>query len=72
MHPIKMTPAYRFGAMTPWGGSALRDVFGKDIPNERTGESLEAVSYTHLDVYKRQLSVGSNPTRSARSSLGFC
>ncbi len=41
MHPIKMTPAYRFGAMTPWGGSALRDVFGKDIPNERTGESLE-------------------------------
>ncbi len=41
MHPIKMTPAFRFGAMTPWGGSALKDVFGKDIPDERTGESLE-------------------------------
>lgn len=41
MHPIKMTPAYRYGEMTPWGGSALRDVFHKDIPDERTGESLE-------------------------------
>ena len=41
MRPLKMTPAYRFGSMTPWGGSALRDVFHKDIPDEATGESLE-------------------------------
>ena len=38
--PMKMTPAFRFGAMTPWGGSGLR-WWGKDIPDPRTGESLE-------------------------------
>ena len=41
MKPLKMTPAYRFGSMTPWGGSAMRDVFHKDIPDDVTGESLE-------------------------------
>lgn len=41
MKPLKMIPAYRYGAATPWGGSALRDVFHKPIPDERTGESLE-------------------------------
>lgn len=41
MHPFKMTPAYRHGADTPWGGAALRDVFGKPIPDDTTGESLE-------------------------------
>jgi mannose-6-phosphate isomerase len=41
MHPIKMTPAYRHGLDTPWGGIALREVFGKPIPDETTGESLE-------------------------------
>ena len=38
--PMKMTPAFRFGEMTPWGGSGLR-WWGKDIPDPRTGESLE-------------------------------
>jgi len=41
MHPFIMTPAYRHGAETPWGGTALRTVFGKDIPDDTTGESLE-------------------------------
>lgn len=41
MTPIKMIPSYRYGEMTPWGGCAIKDVFGKDIPDERTGESLE-------------------------------
>lgn len=41
MKPMKMTPAYRYGPMTPWGGSALRDVFHKEIPDQVTGESLE-------------------------------
>ena len=40
--PIKMTPSFRFGAATPWGGTGLR-AFGKPIPDERTGESLIAV-----------------------------
>ena len=39
--PIKMFPAYRHGAQTPWGGARLREVFHKDIPDEHTGESLE-------------------------------
>lgn len=39
--PILLTPAYRCGASTPWGGSALHDVFHKDIPDPRTGESME-------------------------------
>ena len=38
--PIVMTPAYRYGAMTPWGGDSLRTLFGQDIPDERTGEAL--------------------------------
>ncbi len=40
LYPIKMTPAYRYGSMTPWGGNGLR-AYGKHIPDERTGESLE-------------------------------
>ena len=39
--PIVMTPAYRHGAQTPWGGDNLNKVFGKVIPDDRTGESLE-------------------------------
>lgn len=38
--PILMTPAFRHGADTPWGGTGLR-ALGKNIPNDRTGESLE-------------------------------
>lgn len=38
--PILMTPAYRYGAMTPWGGAGLSKL-GKAIPDPRTGESLE-------------------------------
>jgi len=41
MHHFIMTPAYRHGAETPWGGVALRTVFGKEIPDDTTGESLE-------------------------------
>lgn len=39
--PIRMHPAYRYGEQTPWGGDALRRLYGKDIPDERTGEALE-------------------------------
>jgi len=39
---MKMSPAFRHGAETPWGGHALRDLFGKSIPDDLTGESLEA------------------------------
>ena len=39
--PIKMTPAFRSGSLTPWGGEKLRTEYGKEIPEVPTGESLE-------------------------------
>ena len=39
--PIPMEPAFRDGKLTPWGGTRLREKFGKDIRDEHTGESLE-------------------------------
>ena len=40
LSPIIMTPYYRYGAETPWGGDGLREQFGLQIPDERTGEAL--------------------------------
>lgn len=45
----KLRPAYRHGADTPWGGEALRRVFGKNIPDDRTGEALEASTLAGLE-----------------------
>ena len=39
--PIRMHPAFRGGRLTPWGGEKLKTVFGKDIAEVPTGESLE-------------------------------
>ena len=47
--PIPMIPAYRFGEATPWGGSQLRALFGREIPDERTGESLEVSAISGLN-----------------------
>lgn len=41
LYPLVMEPSFRHGAETPWGGHALRKNFGKDAPEEITGESLE-------------------------------
>lgn len=41
LYPLLMRPYFRHGEETPWGGSALGDWFGKEIPDDRTGESLE-------------------------------
>ncbi|MBQ7487051.1 MAG: class I mannose-6-phosphate isomerase [Clostridia bacterium] len=48
VEPIKMIPSFRFGAATPWGGTGLR-AFGKQIPDERTGESLEVSALPGLE-----------------------
>lgn len=47
--PIPMTPSYRFGGMTPWGGNDLRTLYHKDIPDERTGECLEMSAIPGLE-----------------------
>ncbi len=39
--PILMTPHFRHGAATPWGGDRLKTLYRKEIPDDRTGESLE-------------------------------
>ncbi len=39
--PFLMTPAFRGGKLTPWGGEKLKTVFGKDLEEIPTGESLE-------------------------------
>ena len=38
--PVRMSPAFRSGASTPWGGDRLRGLYGKDAAPQ-TGESLE-------------------------------
>lgn len=47
--PILMQPAYRYGDATPWGGDQLRTLFGRNIPDERTGESLEVSAIEGLN-----------------------
>lgn len=39
--PLPMTPAFRGGSLTPWGGRRLGEEWGKAI-DQPTGESLEA------------------------------
>jgi len=41
LYPLIMEPHFRHGEATPWGGDALRALYGKDSPGARTGESLE-------------------------------
>ncbi len=43
-----MTPAFRHGGMTPWGGNKLRDDFDKGCPAQ-TGESLEMSAIPGLE-----------------------
>jgi len=49
MLPVRMFPAYRHGEMTPWGGEQLRQEYGRDIPDERTGEALEISAIPKLE-----------------------
>ena len=49
MKPIPMLPAYRHGAMTPWGSDALKRVYGREIPEEVTGEALEVSAVPGLE-----------------------
>jgi mannose-6-phosphate isomerase len=47
--PILMRPAFRSGEATPWGGTRLRELFNKDTPDARTGESLEVSTVANLN-----------------------
>lgn len=47
--PILMTPAFRYGEMTPWGGNKLGSLFNKAIPDDQTGECLEVSALPGLE-----------------------
>ena len=49
LSPILMQPAYRFGNMTPWGGTQLSELYGRVLPDSRTGESLEVSTIAGLN-----------------------
>lgn len=51
--PIRMTPAFRGGASTPWGGDRLKTVYGKPIREIPTGESLEVSCIPGLESTDR-------------------
>lgn len=57
IYPLVMTPAFRHGPETPWGGHALKELFGKNAPDDVTGESLE---------------VSALPGRESRIANGAC
>jgi len=40
-YPLFMKPYYRHGEATPWGGAALNELYGRVLPDDKTGESLE-------------------------------
>lgn len=52
--PLRMHPAYRHGEMTPWGGDQLQTVYGRQIPDERTGEALEISAIPKLESRSTQ------------------
>jgi mannose-6-phosphate isomerase len=52
--PIRMTPAFRGGKLTPWGGVKLRQEFGKDVTEAHTGESLEVSCIPGLESRDQQ------------------
>ena len=54
LSPIRMLPAYRYGDATPWGGSMLHTLFGRLLPDSRTGESLEISAIDALNSRDEQ------------------
>ena len=51
--PIPMVPVFRDGKMTPWGGSRLKEIFGKETKDDRTGESMEVSCIPGLESRDR-------------------
>ena len=47
--PLRMHPAFRGGALTPWGGDKLMTVYNKPIEDIPTGESLECSCVKELE-----------------------
>ncbi len=57
--PILMYPGFRHGKATPWGGARLRELYHKETPDARTGESMEVSvipGFNSMDSEGTQLS----------------
>lgn len=64
IYPLLMAPYFRHGEETPWGGSMLRDVFMKDAPDDRTGESLEVSALSGREsIVRNGVHLGKTLTR---------
>lgn len=61
LYPLLMTPHFIHGAVTPWGGCALRDIFMKEAPEGNIGASLE------VSVMEGQESMVSNGPHAGKS-----
>ncbi len=65
-YPLLMSPHFRHGAQTPWGGSLLRDLFMKETPDDQTGESLEVSTLPEREsVVRNGIHAGKTLTRMA-------
>ena len=60
MLPILMAPAFRHGGQTPWGGSALKEVFDNKRPKLITAE---LIMNTVCDYYGLTMDDMTGPTR---------
>lgn len=45
----RLNPVYRHGKDIPWGGNGLKTLLGKPIPDDHTGEALEASTLPGLE-----------------------
>ena len=66
VYPLVMAPSFRHGTDTPWGGHALKELFGKNTPDEITGESLEVSA---LPGYESRIANGEYAGKTLRDLL---
>ena len=68
LYPLLMAPFFRCGEATPWGGTMLRDLFGKEAADDRTGESLEVSCLKDREsVVRNGLQAGKTLTKVAEA-----
>ena len=70
LYPLKLIPYFRHGDATPWGGEALRDLFGKSIPDETTGESLEVSALDGMQSVIQNGELAGQPLSRAADAWG--
>lgn len=70
LYPLLMEPYYRHGAQTPWGGEELRRIFKRNLPDDRTGESLEISALTETPSVIKNGAYSGQTLAEAAQALG--